>query len=70
MSTGGFRGRRGGRNPPPLNFQRFGYSGINVHVHKEKCVYISANSYITIIYLPLISDFISIMQALLGRSHL
>ena len=36
----------------------------------EKCAYISVNSYVTIVYLPLISALISIMQTLLGRSDL
>ena len=39
-------------------------------MYNDKCANISVNSYVTIIYLPLISDFISIMQTLLGSSGL
>ena len=39
-------------------------------MYNDKCANISVNSYVTIIYLPLISDFISIMQTLLGSSDL
>ena len=37
--TGGFRGVRGGRTPPPLKFSK-----IRILVHNDKCAHISVNS--------------------------
>ena len=65
----GFKERRTGRTPPPLKFPKIiGYSGIYIYVYIRTDI--SVNSYVTIIYLPLNSDFISIIQTLLGSSDL
>ena len=56
--------------PPPKIFQRVGKSGRYILLHNDKCAYISVSSYVTIVYLPLISNFISILQTLLGSSDL
>ena len=51
---------------PGVKFSKIRVLG-DIH---DKCAPISVNSYVTIIYLPLISHFISIMQTLLGSSDL
>ena len=61
----GFKERRTGRTPPPLKFPKIiGYSGIYIYV------YIRTDISVNSIYLPLNSDFISIIQTLLGSSDL
>ena len=63
------KGVPGVRPPPPLKFPKIiGYSGIYIYVYIRTDI--SVNSYVTIIYLPLNSDFISIIQTLLGSSDL
>ena len=55
--------------PPPKiskDYRVFGDIYIYVYIRTD----ISVNSYVTIIYLPLNSDFISIIQTLLGSSDL
>ena len=60
---------RGYPPPPPKiskDYRVFGDIYIHVYIRTD----ISVNSYVTIIYLPLNSDFISIIQTLLGSSDL
>ena len=45
--------------PPPLKFSKIRVLGIYIHVKNDKYARISVSSYVTIINLPLISDFIS-----------
>ena len=63
------KGVPGVRPPPPKiskDYRVFGEIYIYVYIWTD----ISVNSYVTIIYLPLNSDFISIIQTLLGSSDL
>ena len=55
---------------PPPKFSKIWVLRIYIHVHNDKCAHTSVNSYVTIIYLPLISNFISIMQTRRGSSDL
>ena len=48
-----------GVRPPPLKFSKIRVLGIYIHVKNDKYARISVSSYVTIINLPLISDFIS-----------
>ena len=56
--------------PPSKIFPRLGFSGISIHLHNDKCAHISVNSYVTTIFLPLISDFIHIIFCLSGLLNL
>ena len=52
-----------------LRFRNTPYLGTmhkDIYLHKEKCAYIYVNSYVPIIYLPLMSDLKIYMQTLLG----
>ena len=69
----GFKERRTGRTPPPspLKFSMIRVLGdiyiyIITNVHISRSILMS----LTIIFLPLISDFISIMPTLLGSYDL
>ena len=64
-----FRFRRGFKERVP-GVRLLSYIYIYTYLHNDKCAHISANSCVTIIYLPLISDFISIMQIPLHSSDL
>ena len=54
----------------PPKIQRLGYLGIYIHLHNYNCTHISVNPYVTIILLPLLSDFISIKLTLFSSADL